>query len=124
MALGVLKKRSVVVAIGLILIAIVIWFAGPYLAFAGWFPFESELVRILIIVAMFVGWGGLVLLKHLRASAASARLMAGAAKPRTGEPPNEEARQLRERFDEAVTALQRGKTRGASLYDLPWYIFI
>ena len=38
-------KRTIVLLVGLLLIALFIWFAGPYFAFADFRPLESRVLR-------------------------------------------------------------------------------
>ena len=119
-------KRTFVVLLGLLLVFVFIWYAGPYFAFAGYRPLESVSAR-LIAIAVIVGcWLAVRLVKRLRSFRASDRLLAAVvAQPQPAEarPPAEVAK-LRERFEEAVSALQQQRRSGRSLYDLPWYLII
>ena len=42
-------KRTFIVLLGLLLIALFIWFAGPYFAFADFRPLETEFARLVAI---------------------------------------------------------------------------
>jgi type VI secretion system protein ImpL len=122
-------KRTVVVLIGLLLIVLLIWFAGPLFAFAGWTPLESTEARLIAIAVVVGCWIVYRLVKRLRAMRAGDRLLAAVAAPpkaRPNEPPPPaEVIKLRERFESAVGALkQQQRTSGQSLYDLPWYVII
>ncbi len=125
MSLAFFKRRWVLVLLGLLLLALVIWYAGPYLAFADVHPLESviaRLVTIAVIVALRVAF---LLVKRLTTSRATDRFVAGVARPpaAAAERPTDEVLQLRERFEEAIRTLRQH--RGArSLYELPWYVFI
>jgi type VI secretion system protein ImpL len=124
--LSFLKRRAFVVTIGLLLVAIFIWYAGPYFAFADYRPLETGIARLIAISLVVVCWVVSVLLKWLRAIRASDKL-AGAVlgqSPREKERPSAEATKLRERFEEAVATLKQQRRSGNSLYDLPWYVFI
>ena len=122
-------KRTIVVLVGLLLIVVFIWFAGPFFAFADWRPLESSTARLIAIGVVVGCWLLLRLIKRLRALRAGDRLLAAVvAQP---QPKAEEAQtpaevvKLRERFEEAVTALkQQQRTSSQSLYDLPWYVII
>src|SRR5262252_5640776 len=121
-------KRSFIVLLGLALIVLFIWFAGPYFAFADVHPLDSEMSRLIAIGVVVGIWLLFRLWKRLKAFRASDRFMAAvAAQP---QPQAEKARtpaevaKLRERFDEAVTALKQQPRTGRSLYDLPWYVII
>ena len=120
------KSRAFVLLIGFVLIAIFIWYAGPYFAFAGYSPLDSEFSRLLVISLIVVWWAVSAIIKRLRASRASERLVGAVLghSRQEKERPSAEATKLRERFEEAVAALTRGRKSGHSLYDLPWYVFI
>jgi type VI secretion system protein ImpL len=115
--------RAIIRLIAFALIAVFIWFAGPYFAFGTYHPLESETSRYIVIGLLVVVWLLWGVIKWLRASQATDKLVGAlvSARPEK-EKPSPEAAKLRERFEEAVAALkQRG---GRSLYDLPWYVFI
>ena len=119
-------KRTFLVILGFLLIALFIWYAGPYFAFGDYRPLESEFAR-LIAIALVVGfWFLSALIRKLRAFRASDQLLAAVVARPKAEParPSAEAAKLRERFDEAVTALKQQRRSGHSLYDLPWYVII
>src|SRR5262249_35097382 len=112
--------RALVRLIAFALIAIFIWFAGPYFAFGSYRPLESDTARYIAIGLIFVLWLVWGVVKWLRASQATDKLVGAivAARP-AKEQPSPEAAKLRERFEDAVATLkQRG---GKSLYELPGY---
>jgi type VI secretion system protein ImpL len=122
-------KRTIVVLLGLVLIVVVIWFAGPFFAFADWHPLGSENARLIAIGVVVACWALFRLVKRLRAVRAGDRLLAAVAAPPprkpTEPPPPAEVVKLRERFEDAVSALKaQQRTSGHSLYDLPWYVII
>jgi type VI secretion system protein ImpL len=121
------KRRGFLVFLGLLLLSLFIWFAGPYFAFAEWKPLESALSRLIAILVVVLLWALAGLVKYLRARHASAKLaeavVAQSAAPAAGAA-NREAVQLRERFEEAVATLKKTQREGRSLYDLPWYVII
>ena len=108
-------------------VAVFIWYAGPYFAFADYRPLEPQFAR-LIAIALVVGVLGSLyaLFKRLRAFRASDRLLAAVVAQPQAEParPSAEAVKLRERFEEAVATLKQQRRSGHSLYDLPWYVII
>jgi type VI secretion system protein ImpL len=119
-------KRTFVVLLGFLLIFVFIWYAGPYFAFAEYRPLEPVSAR-LIAIAVIVGcWLVVRLVKRLRSFRASDRLLAAVVaqpQPTEARPPAEVVK-LRERFEEAVSALRQQRRGGRSLYDLPWYLII
>ena len=46
--LAFIKRRTFLVLIGLLILALLIWFAGPYFAFADYRPLESVLARVFV----------------------------------------------------------------------------
>jgi len=129
MKLSILKNRAVLVGLGLLLVALIIWFAGPYFAFATVKPLETaveRLVAILILVALFALY---VLLKQMRNTRDNQRLADEVSKQAGGQDAEDtraasgEAAHLSKRFEEAIQTL-KGRRKGTGLYDLPWYVII
>jgi type VI secretion system protein ImpL len=119
-----IKSRTFLVLIGLLILALLIWFAGPYFAFADYRPLEGVLARVLTIVVVFVIYAFIILLKKAKSNNASSKLASEVA-GQDAKGGGADAAQLRKRFDEAIDALKKSRTRGAkNLYELPWYIII
>jgi len=116
------------VFLGLLLLAAFIWFAGPYFAFAEVKPLESVTARLVAIALVVVLWGVATLLRQLRAARAGQRIAKAVIRQQEAAPAGgadaREAQQLRERFEEAVTALKTTQRGSGSLYELPWYVII
>ncbi|MGB7988315.1 MAG: type VI secretion system membrane subunit TssM, partial [Candidatus Methylophosphatis roskildensis] len=134
------------VIIGLLAAALIIWFVGPLIAIADYRPLESETVRWVLIGIMVLAW----LIKRawswFNARRANAQLVDGLVQQAAAAPPpgptasQEEVAALKQRFEEAVAVLKKvrlsaaGKRPGFAdmvslsgrqfLYQLPWYIFI
>ena len=119
-------KRVIVVAIGFLLMALFIWFAGPLFAFGTYRPLESETSRFIAMGLVVAFWFASRLVRRLRAFRASDMLVAAVIKQAhpTKEQASAEVVRLRERFEEAVATLKQGRQSGHSLYDLPWYVII
>lgn len=129
--LALLKSRTVLVLIGLILLAALIWFAGPYFAFADFKPLDSVLARVVAILAVVLAWTAVLLFKQMRSARASGKLadeVVAQGAGQDGDPAAAragDAAQLRKRFEEAIDALKKSKKKGAAnLYELPWYVII
>ena len=118
-----LKNRMVLVSLGILLLALIIWFAGPYFAFADHKPLESTVGRLLAILLMVTLFAGYVLYRQVRNAQKNQQLAEEVAKQGGGTPDNGEAAQLTKRFDEALQAL-KARRGGRGLYDLPWYVII
>jgi type VI protein secretion system component VasK len=125
--LALMKNRAFLVALGLLLLALLIWFVGPYFAFADYKPLESVVARLVAIIVLAVGYAIYVQLRALRSARAGDQLAKEVSRQEdaavAGDAPTGDSAQLRKRFDEAVEALKKSK-RGANLYELPWYIII
>ena len=123
--LAILKRLSLPV-LGLLLVAVFIWYAGPYFAFDDYHPLQSPAARLIAIAVIVTCWLLSVLLRRLKAYRASDKFLAAvAARPKIEQArPSDEAVRLRERFEKAVATLKQQRRDGHSLYDVPWYIFI
>ena len=124
--LAILKRLSLPV-LGLLLVAVFIWYAGPYFGFGEYHPLESPAARLIAIAIVVACWLLSVLIRALpKAYQASDKFLAAvAARPKVEQVrPSDEAVRLRERFEKAVATLKQQRRDGHSLYDLPWYIFI
>lgn len=121
-----LKRRAFLIVLGFVLLALFIWYAGPYFAFAEYRPLESQTARLIAMALVVVCWIASLLIQRLRAKRANDRLLAAVVKPTRAEPdrPSADIVQLRERFEEAVATLEQSRRGGHSLYDLPWYVII
>src|SRR5262245_9256099 len=51
-----LKRRALLVLLGLALLAVFIWYAGPYFAFADVRPLESANARLIAIAVVVALW--------------------------------------------------------------------
>ncbi len=124
--IGLLRKRGVWLLLALVLIALVIWFAGPYLSFADYTPLESVIARLVAIALVVVFWGLKAFWRELKAARAGSLLVKEVVRQEdpAAARASTDARQLRERFEEAVAALQKSRANRTSLYELPWYIII
>ena len=125
--------RWVFLVLGLLLVTLLIWFAGPLVAFAGHAPLEKPLWR-LVTIAVVVG---AVLLwfwiKRLRAGRANDKMISAlAAAPDAGaaaDAPDLSAADVKAMEERAAKALEmmRGARVGAQrefVYELPWYVII
>ncbi|HEX3853473.1 MAG TPA: type VI secretion system membrane subunit TssM, partial [Polyangiaceae bacterium] len=141
--LAILKNRIFLGLLGLAFLALLLWFAGPYCAFADHKPLEGVVGRLVAILVLVAIWALVMTLRQLRSSQASNKIAAevvaqdggaesgrdsaaggspGAATARAG---GADAAQLRKRFEDAVEALKKSKRKGsANLYELPWYVII
>jgi type VI secretion system protein ImpL len=127
--LAIFKNKWFLALIGLLFLALIIWFGGPYIAIADAKPLEGVTGRLIAIIIVMVIYALIVTLKQLRSKKASQKLAAGAAKQEEssgakGSMAGGEAQQLGKRFEEATEALKKSKKGGRNLYELPWYIIV
>jgi type VI secretion system protein ImpL len=135
-------NRWVLIAIGLVALAMVIWWVGPLIAISNFRPMEAEWVRwlqIAIIILSPVARVTWTTVKAKRANAALTRGLLQPAKEAAADPSAAEVGQLRQRFEQALGLLRKSRfgtdkpslwTRLRALgsqrhlYELPWYVFI
>lgn len=120
--------------IGVLILALVIWFFGPLIAVGEVRPFDSELVRLIIVMVLVVLWGLLNLFFVMRAKKTDEKMVEEIAESQDDETDltdgaaQEEIDLLKTRLQEAMVELKRsklgGKGGGKYLYQLPWYIII
>jgi type VI secretion system protein ImpL len=126
-----LLNRWFLGSVGIVLLALVLWFLGPYVAFGEARPFASVLGRVIGVLVLFVIWVAVLQWQYLRAVRASRKLasdVAGQAdapviaQAKASEPAD--AAQLKQRFDDAVARLKKDRKGSGGLYQLPWYVII
>lgn len=128
-----LTRGWVLALIGVIAVALLIWFAGPLIAVAEYRPLASPTVRVVTILVLLLLWG----LNNLRGRASekadndalSKDLADNAETAQQDEQRNAEADAeqeiLAERLKSALGTLQTARlSRGRRLYELPWYVLI
>lgn len=131
---GWLLSRTVVSFLGIVLLALLIWFVAPLIAIAGWEPFAGEDTRIVTISLIFISWIASRLWTFFRNrqkdSQISEALLSAKDAPLSPEmaASKEEHEVLRERFRDALKVLKDTKLGGSGrrrlLYQLPWYVII
>ena len=133
-------NRTVLVLLGLICLAALIWFIGPLIAIGSYKPLESSTVRLVLICVIFGLWLLKVLIRFWRDRNLNEKLLnqlAGpASKPREAQPGDEKVAELQKRFNEAIAVLKKSKLNSSEktgplawlskqyIYQLPWYMFI
>jgi type VI secretion system protein ImpL len=133
---GLFTLRGILTLLGLVALAVLIWFLGPYLAYGDFAPLRDEYPRILTIIGVFVVFIAVTLVRRYLAWRANRRLInslleseaLGAIADNRGA---DELEVIRERFEAAMRALRDASVgRGAAgdsqsyLAELPWYMII
>ncbi len=127
---GWLANRWVFSILGLLLVALLIWFVGPLIAIGGWEPLASSDSRLVAILVVVVLWTIKTIWGVVRAAQNNAQVVnALSAEPGADDKASEEeVAVLRERFRDALTRLKKAKLGGRGrrrrLYQLPWYLMI
>ena len=75
--IGFLKQRWLISFLGLLAIVLLIWFAGPFVAFAGRVPLESALARSATIAVVVIIWALLQLRAYWLAKRENSQILAG-----------------------------------------------
>ncbi|MEE2730532.1 MAG: type VI secretion system membrane subunit TssM [Pseudomonadota bacterium] len=134
-----LKQKWVITLVGVIALSILIWFGGPYIAIADKALLASEVVRLLIIMALILAWGLNNLRLSMQAKSGHQKLAQDLQQdgqqhsdPLTADPAGTsqgEVALLSARFKDAIETLRRSSGNNSRysknyLYDLPWYIII
>ena len=121
-----------------LIIMVLVWFAGPLFGFGSMHPLETEIARIATIVALLVLWIITNLMHALQISRKEKALAAGIAEPsaeqkaaeakgrETERASAEEVALLSERLAKAMAALRKSKLGGSrkQLAAMPWYMII
>lgn len=129
--ISVLKKQWFWQLIGLLAIALLVWFIGPLIAIAGSVPLESALSRLVLIGLLLFGWLMYRWLKHLLAGKRETQLIddLGAGDANDARSASDaELTVLARGFDEALGLLKSTRRQQSAnapyLYELPWYAII
>lgn len=125
----ILLSRTTVLLIGLLALAVLVWFLGPSLGMFGGYPLASVAARAATIAGLVLVVVGLELLRHWRIRRLNRRMIENLAASQsltamTDGTADEELEILRHRFEEAMAALKDGTAGKQRLYDLPWYLII
>ena len=126
--------------VGLIALALIVWYVGPLISIAGKVPLESETVRWSVIGVLVLAFILREVVVRLKAKASNAKLLDGLLGKKDAAAPAEaaEVAVLRKRFEEATTILRSSRSAASGsglsrlaalgsaryLYQLPWYVFI
>ena len=124
----------VIPAVGVALVALLVWFAGPLIALAGHAPLRPWWARLLLIALIAGGVAAVHFSKRSRAKRRNAEMVTALAAepaPDLGETEAAElsARDLqdmRERADKALALMRTARVGEGKdfVYDLPWYVII
>jgi Uncharacterized protein conserved in bacteria len=105
--LGWVFNRAVLTAVGLLLLAALIWFGGPLIEVAGYPPLARAWTRGILIGLVFAFVLGPLAWRAWRSSRANARLIEGLTRPAAEAAKEDpEVATLRARFQEAIDLIK------------------
>ena len=112
-------------AVYLLLISILVIFAGPYFAFAGYVPLQSIVVRLLIVTALIAGYVLYRYITYLKKQGQQDSLVdAISQSDDVEEAIDAESHALKSKYVSAFDLLKQTKGGPTSLIELPWYMII
>ena len=129
----------VISIIGLLLISLLIWFAGPLFKFgdANTAPLGGAVARLITIMVVIILWGLNNLRIQMRNNKSNESLVGdlqqnnvntNAQQGVMSDQASEEIAQINQRFTQALDTLKKlkfkGKGKNKALYELPWYIIV
>jgi type VI secretion system protein ImpL len=136
-------RPAVLMVLGALCLALLIWFGGPLIAIADWRPLQSQTARIVLILVLLLLWLGKLAWNALRARMANRKLFEalggkGEGAATSGGPAADAAQvaEVRSRFDQAMAQMKESRPGAAKglgarlfggkryVYQLPWYLFI
>ncbi len=108
--------------VGALVLAALVWLAGPLVSIGDVQPFEGVFTRIVIIAVILLIVGGSIAWRVIARRRAAAAIAAAMTRPAEEE---SDAPILKEKMEDALATLKRaGKSSAGALYDLPWYLII
>jgi type VI secretion system protein ImpL len=130
-ALKWLVSPAVLGTLGVIVLSLLLWWVGPLIAFGSGAavtrPLGGVTTRVIVVALLWLAWIGHLLWAFWRRRRINAALLQGIAAPASAA--DKEAELLAQRFRDAVAKLKgaggsRLRASDATLYDLPWYVFV
>jgi type VI secretion system protein ImpL len=126
---AVLKNPWFIGGLGMLALALFIFFVGPLLGFGDARPLEGLWARLVTIIVIVLVWAGVLLFRQIRARKAAAEISTGIVEAEdagddVGARSAEEVATLKARFEEATRLLQKSSGAKNALYELPWYMII
>lgn len=115
--------------LGLIAVALLIWFGGPMIAIAGYEPLASASARIITLLMMVIIWGAWYYISRIRERKTHHQAVEELLNNELGEQQNSVAQHdievLRERIHKALEILKHASFgQNKDTYHLPWYMLI
>lgn len=130
-----LSRAAVLLTILAVLVALAIWFLGPFLGYGGLYPLGSAAVRLALLLLIALAWGIGGALMRVRRSREEQALLASlrkqqaearAQRDRASATIETELQKFREGLKTALRFLRRGRRSPFANvnYALPWYLLL
>ncbi|GGF11156.1 hypothetical protein GCM10011611_15990 [Aliidongia dinghuensis] len=114
--------------LGVLIIALLIWFIGPLIGIGDVRPLDSVLARAFAILVVVAIAGFIYLLSRLGEQRQNNQMAAAVTASAAADVGKEEVDELAGRLKEALELLKKSRFAGSSgrkyLYQLPWYVII
>src|SRR5271165_6995613 len=108
--------------VGALVLAALVWLAGPLVSIGDLQPFEGVVTRLVIIFVIFMIVACSIVWRVIARRRAAAAIALAMTEP-AGE--ESDASILKEKMEDALATLKRtGGSSASALYDLPWYLII
>jgi len=129
----ILSNPLLISIVGLISIAIIVWFAGPMIGINDSKPLESETTRLITILVLTLLWGLNNFRSQNKQKKKDASMLNDIASSTSGKSASnpaaeEENKVLQKHFNDALGILRASKKAGSGatipIHELPWYIII
>ena len=115
-------SRWFITFVGTALLALLVWFFGPFLAIFG-----AWVVRLITVIVMLALWAGINLVLDIRRARRDAALAKGVTETTvdpTALASAEEVAVVQEKLTSALALLKRARGTAGYLYEQPWYVII
>lgn len=122
----ILTSRIAMLIVGFLCLCLLIWFAGPLLAIAGFVPLKSASVRVIFILCIVLGFAVTKIYQLVKQNKRNANMAEELIDDSVdSDEVNEEISTLKNRMSDAISLLKDVKLfKGRNIYQLPWYIMI
>ena len=109
----------------ILILSVFVWFAGPYIAFANYYPLYKTSSRLLLILLFFLVWAVTSFYKYHQSKQQNSKLSDElAADSQLEAEKTAEAVELKEKFEQAFDLLKKNARHNTSITALPWYMII
>ena len=120
---SILRNKWFIHGLGLLLIALLIWFVGPIISIAQIYFLETVSSRLFTILLVIVAWAVYQYTRHYLRLKNDAKFAENLTLKNAKQ---DEVNTIQDRFNEAIQTLKTGKDKKEDLLlnSLPWYIII